>query len=214
MENDFFSEVFRHWSDSGNVMGISGAFLAIWCGVPATWIIWTAVEFAVFALTFHKVETAEEVREEGIATFGRDWKRIQLLNQAAVNHSSGWIYFHSVVVDVNVDLAAELLVVAVDDGVADNLRHGSFRIVRKFLPMVGFCGFEPVVSLAELVGKGGAAVRAVGCRRCVGDEFFSAMLADFAVGSSWCVHSGSLGLRLRFSASIFVARHFAVFLCV
>ena len=65
-------------------------------------------------------------------------------------------------------------------------------------------GFKPVVSLAEFVGKSGAAVRTVGCRRCVGDEFFSAMLADFAVGSSWCVHSGSLGLRLRFSVSIFV----------
>lgn len=65
-------------------------------------------------------------------------------------------------------------------------------------------GFEPVVSLAELVGKSGASVRAVGCHRCVGDEFFSAVLADFAVGSSWCVHSGSIGLHLRFSVSIFV----------
>lgn len=63
-------------------------------------------------------------------------------------------------------------------------------------------GFEPIVSLAELVGKSGASVRAVGCHRCVGDEFFSAVLADFAVGSSWCVHSGSIGLHQRFSVSI------------
>ena len=63
---------------------------------------------------------------------------------------------------------------------------------------------QPFVPLALFVGERGAAVRAVGGGRCSGDEFFAAVLADFAVGSSLCVHSESLGLRLRFLLSIFV----------
>ena len=71
-------------------------------------------------------------------------------------------------------------------------------------------GFEPIVSLAELVGKSGASVRAVGCHRCVADEFFSAVLADFAVRSSWCVHSGSIGLHQRFFGVHLCSRLFNV----
>lgn len=73
----------------------------------------------------------------------------------------------------------------------------------EFSDFPGGC-LQSFVPLAELVGKRGASVRAVGGGRCPGDEFFSAMLADFAVGSSLCVHSESLGLRLRFLLFIFV----------
>ena len=41
------------------------------------------------------------------------------------------------------DLAAEFLVVAVNDGVADDFCHGSFGIVRKFFAVVGF--FPPAL---------------------------------------------------------------------
>ncbi len=63
---------------------------------------------------------------------------------------------------------------------------------------------QSFVPLSLFVCKRGASVRAVGGRGCSGDEFFVAVLADFAVGSSLCVHSESLGLRLRFLLSIFV----------
>ncbi len=41
------------------------------------------------------------------------------------------------------NFTAKFLIVTVYDGVANDLCHGSFRIVRKFLPMVGL--FPPAL---------------------------------------------------------------------
>ena len=57
MENDFFRKSFGIAAGAESRMSFR-AFLSVWGGVSAARVIWTAVEFAVLALTWSQCSSA------------------------------------------------------------------------------------------------------------------------------------------------------------
>ena len=92
--------------------------------------------FKPAALAFHQIQTAENIRKERIAPDGWDILYIVILNFAAIIHSAGRNNLDPVIIDIQMDFAAGLHVVAMNDGIDQNFKNCPFRIIGKRYPLI------------------------------------------------------------------------------
>ena len=83
-----------------------------------------------------KVHTAENISNHRVAAFGCNIVRIKLLYDRAVKHSTGGIYFHSVIENINVYLADDLHIVTMNQRIDNDLMYCLFGVFGHLNPSI------------------------------------------------------------------------------
>lgn len=80
------------------------------------------------ATTLHKVHTAENISNHWITAFGCYIVHIKLLYDRAIKHTAWRIYFHAVIENINVYLAADLHIVTMNQRIDNYLMYCLFGV--------------------------------------------------------------------------------------
>ena len=91
-------------------MEFSGIRFEFWCFVPRELFkMFVFLDNLLHATpsAFHQFKSIEEICKERITTFGRYVHRIKMLDKTSVHHTTWGIYFHSIIIYVNVDFTAK-----------------------------------------------------------------------------------------------------------
>lgn len=76
------------------------------------------------ASPLHQVKTVEEIGDDWVAAHGIDLTRLELLDELSAGHATWRIDFHPVVEHINVNLAPDLQIIAMDERVHYALVNG------------------------------------------------------------------------------------------
>ena len=102
------------------------------------------------ALALHVAQTVEHIGQHRVTPSGRHGQRVAVLDHRPVRHTARRVDLQTVIVDVNVDLAAVDEIIAVRQRVDKRLVVAALDVFGQFLPRVGcFAPHHAGVALDE-----------------------------------------------------------------
>ena len=101
------------------------------------------------AALLHIIQLREDIGNDGVTAFGRDFQDVAILNPGAVKHTTRRVELDAVIIDIHVYFTADLGHIAMDQVVHATLENGAVGILReveaivgKFEPALGGVGFD------------------------------------------------------------------------
>ena len=80
---------------------------------------------------FHQVKLGEDIGDDGIAAFGRNFQNVSILDPGSVEHAARRVEFDAIIVDVYMDFTADLGHIPVNEVVYAAFQDGAVGVLRE-----------------------------------------------------------------------------------